>query len=67
MVAAAYDAAQIYACANESVPKGDPTALVFLQGCALGNLPTWTGGNGTADFHYRATGAWLSRPRHYAT
>ena len=54
VVAKAESAAQPFGC-TDPLPT-DKKALIFLQGCALTNLPTWTGGS---DFEMNVTGAWM--------
>ena len=54
VVAKAESAAQPFGC-TDPLPT-DKKALIFLQGCALTNLPAWTGGS---DFEMNVTGAWM--------
>ena len=57
MVAQAAAAAIQFPCDSGGSTPNDGKTLVFLQGCNLGGLPVWSG---ATDFHYEASGAWLS-------
>ena len=56
----AFAAVQQYSCDSSGTTPTDGATLVFLQGCTLDSLPTWSGGSGATDFQYAVTGAWLS-------